>query len=358
MTSSSSTRAHDAGSGSMSSHRYPWKWWLRDLEEPTEDAPTVFSTFACGGGSSMGYKRAGYKVLGNCEIDPRVAAIYKRNLHPKLSYVMDIRDFNALDNLPDELHNLDVLDGSPPCSTFSMAGSREDAWGVEKQFAEGQKLQRLDDLFFVYLETVRKLMPKVFVAENVTGLLKGNARGYVNEIVKTARGLGYEVQLFKLNAAFMGVPQKRERVFFVGNRMGYQKLELSFNEEAIPFGAVRTRDGGASLSPSISRLAEKMRLGDMSVCDAYKRENGKRGFFNYNYNYDGAVAFTATARHRNIRVCDMTFMTDDDLRNVGTFPQDYDFGDKGPEFITGMSVPPSMMANIAHEIRTQWLDKE
>lgn len=325
------------------------------MREPSDDAPTVFSTFACGGGSSMGYKRAGYRVLGNCEIDPRIAAVYKKNLHPKHSYVMDIRDFNKIDDLPDELRNLDVLDGSPPCSTFSTAGSREKAWGVEKQFAEGQKLQRLDDLFFVYLETVEKLMPKVFVAENVTGLLKGNARGYVNEIVKTARSIGYDVQLFKLNASFMGVPQKRERVFFVGNRMGFDKLKLQFDENVVNFGHVRTGQGGPELHPSIARLSKKMKYGDMSVCDAYERETGKRGFFNYNYNYDNQVAFTATAQHRNIRVCDMTFMTDDDLRNISTFPQDYDFGDRGAEFITGMSVPPSMMANIAHEIREQWL---
>ena len=269
----SSTNAPGAGSGSMSSHRYPWKWYLKDLKPPAENAPTVFSTFACGGGSSMGYKRAGYRVLGNCEIDQKIAEVYKRNLHPKLSYVMDIREFNKLDILPDELYNLDVLDGSPPCSTFSTVGSREKSWGIEKQFAEGQKKQRLDDLFFVYLETVSKLKPKVFVAENVTGLLSGNAKGYVNEIIKTARDIGYEVQLFKLNAAFMGVPQKRERVFFIGNRMRWEKLRLRFEERPITFGEVRSKEGKPfGNDDSVYKAMLRHRVpGDKSMADITSR---------------------------------------------------------------------------------------
>ncbi|XBO87446.1 hypothetical protein AAGG52_04690 [Bacillus licheniformis] len=64
---------------------------------------------------------------------------------------MDIRDFNKMENLPDELFNLDIFDGSPPCSVFSIAGDREKAWGKEKAFREGQAKQSLDDLFFITL---------------------------------------------------------------------------------------------------------------------------------------------------------------------------------------------------------------
>ena len=77
----------------METGRFPWKWRLSDIEQPGADAPTVFSVFACGGGSSMGYKRAGFRVLGCCEIDPAINAIYKQNLHPRFSYAMDVRDF-------------------------------------------------------------------------------------------------------------------------------------------------------------------------------------------------------------------------------------------------------------------------
>ena len=98
-------------------HRFPWRWSLADLPEPEQDAPTVFSCFSCGGGSSMGYKRAGFRVLGCCEIDPEIFRVYDANLQPDMGYVMDVREFAALGSYPEALRCLDVLDGSPPCST-------------------------------------------------------------------------------------------------------------------------------------------------------------------------------------------------------------------------------------------------
>lgn len=339
----------------MASHRFPWKWSLSELPGADEAAPKVFSTFACGGGSSMGYKLAGYDVLGNCEIDPKIASVYSANLHPRMSFVEDIREFNTRDALPEELYALDVLDGSPPCSTFSISGSREDAWGKEKRFAEGQKLQTLDDLFFVYLDTVERLMPKVSVAENVVGLLRGNARGYVNAIVKRYREIGYDVQLFKLDSSSMGVPQKRERVFFVANRMGYPKLELSFDEPEVHFGEVRSKYGGKEFGKRAEGLIAKAIPGDDGLGDVSRRTEGREILFNYRFVFDDRPSKTIPAQNQLIRKCDGTRMTLEDVRNVSTFPQDYDFKGQDYNFICGMSVPPVMMANLAYEIREQWL---
>ena len=193
-----------------STHKYPWKWYLDDLEAVHKNGKTVFSCFSCGGGSSMGYKLAGYEVIGNIEIDQRVMKVYQRNNHPKHSYLMDVRDFSKIpkNEIPKELFELDILDGSPPCSVFSEAGGRERGWGKEKKFREGQKEQRLDDLFFWFIDIAKLLRPKVVVAENVKGLIKGNAKGYVNGIVKAFDDAGYKTQIFLLNAAYMGVPQK------------------------------------------------------------------------------------------------------------------------------------------------------
>ena len=154
-----------------------WKWSFKDY--PEKNGLKVFSCFACGGGSTMGYKLCGCEVLGCNEIDPDMNEVYVLNHNPKYNYLEDIRDFNKRDDLPEELYNLDILDGSPPCSTFSTAGLREDAWGVEKKFREGQKPQTLDDLLFVFIETVAKLKPKVAIMENVEGLMLGNAWKYV-----------------------------------------------------------------------------------------------------------------------------------------------------------------------------------
>ena len=141
---SSNTNARTAVSGST---EFPWKWSLADLEKRPKHGHTVFSCFSCGGGSSMGYKLAGFDVVGNCEIDPDMMKVYKQNNHPKHSFLMDIRDFLKLpdEKIPEELFHMDVLDGSPPCSVFSTAGVREEGWNTEKVFREGQAKQRLDD---------------------------------------------------------------------------------------------------------------------------------------------------------------------------------------------------------------------
>ena len=196
-----------------------WKWTFADYPKE-KNGLKVFSCFACGGGSTMGYKLAGCEVLGGCEIDPKMNEVYVKNHNPKYNFLMDIREFNKLpnDQIPDELFHLDILDGSPPCTTFSMAGEREDSWGKKKKFREGQAEQTLDDLSFVFIETVAKLQPKCVIMENVEGLLLGEAWGYVQEIYRQFKAIGYEVGHWLLKGEQMGVPQKRHRVFFIALR--------------------------------------------------------------------------------------------------------------------------------------------
>ena len=105
-----------------------------------------------------------------------MAKAYQKNHQPKHFFLEDIRDFNLRGNLPEELFDLDILDGSPPCSTFSMSGHRELTRGKEKIFKEGQKKQVLDELVFVLCDTVEKLLPKVVIMENVPGLIAGKAK--------------------------------------------------------------------------------------------------------------------------------------------------------------------------------------
>ena len=155
-------------------HNGPWN--LTDLASVEKNGLKVFSCFHCGGGSTMGYKLAGYEVLGGVEIDPKIMELYRVNFAPKFSYLMGVQDFNKIPNanIPSELYNLDILDGSPPCSSFSVAGNREKDWGKSKKFREGQSNQILDDLFFHFIDTARKLRPRMVIAENVKGLISGN----------------------------------------------------------------------------------------------------------------------------------------------------------------------------------------
>lgn len=306
----------------------------------------------------MGYKRAGFEVIGNCEIDPKINEMYKKNHHPKYNYLMDLREFNKLENLPDELYHLDILDGSPPCSTFSLAGSRENSWGKNKKFREGQAAQRLDDLFFIYLDTVEKLQPKISIAENVAGILGGNARGYCNEIVKRYHSLGYEVQVFKLNAAYMDVPQKRERVFFIANNQKYPKLQLNFDNPIITFGEVRSQNG-VDINPNtvLYRMVQRIRYGDRRMMDVCERERNKQSMYTTPILYDECVPYTLTAGSLPVRYCDKKYASDLDVVRISSFPYDYDFLDNQANYVCGMSVPPNMMANIAEEIWKQWLNK-
>lgn len=337
-----------------------YKWKLSDLNKVNKNGCKVFSCFSCGGGSSMGYKLAGYEVIGNCEIDKDTNEIYKSNHHPKYSFNMDVRQFLNLKDYPSELYNLDILDGSPPCTSFSMAGVREKGWGKQKKFAEGNKLQRLDDLFFPFIELAGKLQPKVIIAENVTGIIKGKAKGYVTEILKEYNKQGYNTQIFKLNAATMGVPQKRERIFFISHRkdLEYKKLKLSFNEKPIVYGEYRSPDGIDSNGVLTNKLLKQRTKKDKSLADIKKRIGEKGSRFNAHILHDNKVCSTLTSGGEFYRYCDGKRINDKDIITIQTFPVDYKFHNKSVQFICGMSVPPIMMAKISAEIYKQWLRKD
>lgn len=308
----------------------------------------------------MGYKLAGYSVIGNCEIDPAMMRIYKENNHPQHSFLMDIRDFVKLpdEEIPEELKHLDVLDGSPPCSVFSMAGSREDGWNVEKTFREGQAKQRLDDLFLYFIAVAKRLQPKIVIAENVKGLINGNAKGWVNQIVKAFDDAGYIVQIFLFNSAVMGVPQKRERVFFIAHRkdLAYPKLKMDFRSKPIPFSAVREPYGKTLPEDNMSAKLLKYRIpSDRCLADISVRVRKKNSGFTSPINHDDEPVQTITAGGYCFRMCDGLLMTDKDIIGCQTFPQDYNFLDQDVQYVCGMSVPPVMMAKISEQVYLQWL---
>ncbi len=306
----------------------------------------------------MGYKLAGYDVIGCNEIDPEMFETYKRNHKPQFAFLEPIQEFKKRTTFPDELMNLDILDGSPPCSSFSIAGAREKKWGQKNKFREGQAMQVLDDLFFDFLDLAERLQPKVIVAENVTGMLKGNARPYVKKIKKRFQEIGYEVQLFILNAASMGVPQKRERIFFIANRMGFPKIKMEFNEPIINFNAVIEQCGesyGPQISEAFARWWRKTKPGD-SLSEVHPRGS----FFNSYKMNETKVPITICATHasRPIRQYKPYWMSDEHITACGSFPQDYKFGKSGAQYYVGMSVPPVMIAQISNEIYQQWFAKQ
>jgi len=179
----------------------------------------VVSTFSGCGGTCLGFEMSGFDVVFASEFVPEARETYVAN-HPGVHVdPRDIRNVSGLSIVEQTgipVGQLDVLEGSPPCASFSLAGKREDGWGKVSNYSGTE--QQTDDLFFEFARLVRELQPKVFVAENVKGLVIGKARGYFKEILRTLKGAGYRVEARLLDASWLGVPQARQRVIFVGVR--------------------------------------------------------------------------------------------------------------------------------------------
>lgn len=180
---------------------------------------TVASTFAGCGGSCLGFEMAGFRTVWANEFVPAARDVYAAN-HPHTPLdERDIRDVTVdqvLERAGLERGELDVLNGSPPCASFSTSGKRSEHWGAEKRYSDTK--QRTDDLFFEFARLVKGLQPRAFVAENVAGLTQGVAVGYFREIMRRLMAAGYRVECKILDAQWLGVPQTRRRAIIVGVR--------------------------------------------------------------------------------------------------------------------------------------------
>lgn len=337
---------------------FPIEWNLSDDLKVPYHGKKVFGTFVCGGGSTMGYKLAGFEHLGGVEFTEHYSKVYKKNHKPKYFYLEDIREFNKRNDLPDEFYNLDLLDGSPPCAAFSTAGAREKNWGKVKEYEGKQQVK--DDLVFVYCDTIDKLKPKVFLLENVSGLAKGNAKAYLKNIVKRL-SKNYNVQIFLLYAASMGIPQIRNRIFIIGHKKEYKlpKLELNFNVPQLGFEVTK------KYWNILDKNTFHEKIDNLAIGKEWDNvEIGKNSdkFFNLYKPHLKKPCFTitestcssaASVMHPTIK----RKLNEKEVRMLCTFPKDYDFLDTNAISTMGRSVLPVMMANIANQIYLQWLSK-
>jgi DNA (cytosine-5)-methyltransferase 1 len=248
-----------------------------------------------------------------------------------------------------------------------MSGNREKDWGRSKHFREGQAEQVLSDLFFDYLDLVERLRPRAAIAENVKGMLLGNARGYVSAVVSRFRQLGYRVQVFSINSADCGVPQRRERTFFCALRDDFRKPSLILKPSQRWISAAEAVADIQALSqeevektqppPSAVRLWPHHKPGD-SFADVHRRLGEKDSQFNQAF-LDGSVP--SFPLHSNsyshfIHWDSCRKLTMRELVRLATFPDDYWFRSwNSGSYLTGMSVPPRMMQFVASEIAKQWL---
>jgi DNA (cytosine-5)-methyltransferase 1 len=182
--------------------------WQEHLKPKAATAPTVISTFAGCGGSSLGYSMAGFRELLAVEWDQNAVDTFKINFPEVPVYHGDIAKLSVEEVLKMtglEEGKLDVFDGSPPCQGFSTAGKRNMADSRNQLFRE-------------YVRLLRGLKPKVFVMENVSGMVKGKMKLIFAEILQELKASGYKVKAVLMNAMYFNVPQSRERMIFIGVR--------------------------------------------------------------------------------------------------------------------------------------------
>lgn len=342
---------------------------MREISALPWNGYNVVSTFSGCGGSCLGYRMAGYRVLWASEFIPAAQATYKAN-HP--NSILDTRDIRQVQ--PEDIltatgmgvGDIDILDGSPPCAAFSTTGKREKGWGTVKKYSDSK--QRVDDLFFEYTRILKGLQPKVFVAENVSGLVKGTAKGYFIEILKTLKSCGYRVKCKLLDAQWLGVPQMRQRTIFVGVRedLGLEPVHPKpiayqyFVRDAISDITKDDSDryilpeGKIKLLYLNTKDCEKGRFED-----AHIRLFGKSSAFNHAravwdlpsrtiLQGSQSVYHPEEARTFSINELKRICAFPDDFILKGTFTQQWER--------LGRAVPPVMMMHIAKTIQLRILD--
>ena len=171
-------------------------------------AGDMIDVFAGAGGLSLGFKWAGWRTLAATDIDSRAVGVFNRNVEP-LAFQGDMEDDETLARLAAATGNRDrarplAIVGGPPCQGFSTGGKRR------------SETDERNLLYHRYAELLDLVRPDLFVFENVLGLLSLGKGRFLERVTSGMRAVGYDVALWRLNAAAYGVPQKRQRVMLVG----------------------------------------------------------------------------------------------------------------------------------------------
>ncbi len=306
--------------------------WQSHLAPRAPDAPTVISTFAGGGGSSLGYSMAGYRELLAVEWDAHAVQCFRANFHDVPVHHGDIAKLSVedvLDRTGLKSGELDVFDGSPPCQGFSTAGKRE--FGDDR-----------NQLFREYCRLLRGLRPRAFVMENVSGMVKGSMRLIFAECLRELKATGYDVSVRLLDASYFHVPQERQRMIFVGVRadLGVRASHPSAQASKISLraaigGAIeRQREGfGPTRLTGVrnEEFANKWRSADRPSCTIVKSRP--------------PILLLSDGSQREMSAAECAA--------VGSFPDGYRWSGRPAQVIQriGNSVPPLLMRAVARHLR-------
>jgi len=319
--------------------------------------PTVISLFAGCGGSSLGYKYAGFKELLAIEWDDNAVKTFQLNFPNVPIWQKDIKEITGqeiMNSLGINKGELDLLDGSPPCQGFSTAGKRV--------VSDGR-----NDLVNENIRLIEELEPKVFVIENVSGMIKGKMKGLFINYMKKMKSLNYQVKCKLMNAKYYNVPQSRQRVIFIGVRkdLGIEPSYPEGNKKLITIREVfKDLEVGYKKYPNgeAKKIIKEMKPNE-DGCDAFNRiyNNKKRRWFGMkrlSYNLPSKT-IVKTLLSGLVHPEEDRYLTINELKRISTFPDDYKFIGKFEEQWSriGNSVPPLFMKAIAEHIRINILEK-
>lgn len=329
--------------------------WQQHLASRAPDAPTVISTFAGCGGSSLGYSMAGYRELLAVEWDDNAVATFRLNFPAMPVYHGDIAALRVeavLERTGLQPGELDVLDGSPPCQGFSTAGKREMA-------------DPRNQLFREYVRLLRGLRPKVFVMENVSGMVKGKMKLIFVDILKELKAAGYTVSARLMNAMYFNVPQSRERMIFIGVRsdLGIAPTHPRGQGHAISVrnaisDVINTQqDIQESEYPQASAHARLLRqMKQWEIGSRYHPNGAMFGLKRLAWNKPSRVVLREDGGGASCQCChpvEDRRLTIPEVKRVQSYPDAFWLiGDVGEQWARiGNSVPPLMMRSIALHIK-------
>lgn len=332
--------------------------WAEHEREKAKDAPTVISTFAGCGGSSLGYSLAGFRELLAVEWDNNAVEHLKLNFPSIPIYAGDIAKLDVQEVLkitglkPGEL---DLFDGSPPCQGFSTSGKR--------QFDDPR-----NQLFREYIRLLEGLRPKILVMENVSGMIQGKMKLIFTEILIGLKNAGYEVSARLLNAKFFGVPQARERLIFIGVR---KDLGISPSHPLPQYRGVTLRQALAR----VPECSDRRLLPDWLKCAAIMMDAGKynqkkvaTAFQIAKGNTSGSLSMKLLAWDKTSytlvksEIADTGIIHPDrerylditEMKRISSFPDQYQMVGSRSQKVArlGNSVPPLMARAIGLHIRS------
>jgi DNA (cytosine-5)-methyltransferase 1 len=324
--------------------------WQAHLAPREPWAPTVISTFAGCGGSSLGYSMAGFRELLAVEWDVNAVATFKLNFPDVPVYHGDIAKLSVEQVLEQTgLHpgELDVFDGSPPCQGFSTAGKRV-----------------LDDprnqLFREYVRLLRGLRPRVFVMENVSGMVKGKMKLIFADILRELKASGYTVSARLMNAMYFNVPQSRERMIFIGVREDVGTVPSHPRMATRP---VTIRDALQGLVDCPAKRVQ-LKAGSKTLQQMSVVKPGFRCQLHHSHHRLawGAVSPTidrggGAGAYHIWHPAENRPVTVEEVQRIGSYPDHFRFAGTVSDAFEriGNSVPPLFMRAIAQHIRDHLL---